>query len=196
MEHSILTKRAAILIGILFGLPIGSLVTLGIVGMVQQPIESPRTMNFGNVAVSIIKRNTANDKFADELWLMKDDWPFLFITSNKPDEVCRLILSEVNGKARFTLRASSAPGKWFSAMYGPSDLGGEFYQDIDFDGQFDIRKKIDNNGKVQSNHIYYKENWKQIDVFEEQKVISGNDTFIFQKDSGWQLEKVDKDKDN
>jgi len=197
MEESILTKRSAILIGILFGLPIGCLVTLGIVGIVQQPIEGLRTMKFGNVAVSIVKRNNANDKFAEELMFMKDNRAFLFITRNKPDdEVCRLILSDVGGKVRLTLSASSVPGKWFSAMYGPPDLGGEFYQDFYFDGQFDIRKKIDNNGKVQSNHIYYEENWKKIDVFRDQKAISGNDTFTFQKGSGWQLEKVAKDEEN
>lgn len=196
MEHSILTKRVAILIGILFGLPIGCLITLGIIGIVN-PIEIPRTMNFGNVTVSIVRRNYANENFAEELWLMKDDRPFLFIKRNKPDDkLCELILSDVNDKVRLALSASNVPGRWFSARYGPFNLGGEYYQDIDYDGQFDIKNKIDNNGKVQSNHIYYEENWKQIDVFHEQNAVSGTNTFTFQKDSGWQLEKVDKDKDN
>ena len=49
---------------------------------------------------------------------------------------------------------------------------------------------------MQSNYIYYEENWKKIDVFREQKAISGTNTFTFQKGSGWQLEKVGKDEEN
>lgn len=196
MEHSILTRRAALLIGLLFGLPIGCLITLGIIGMVQQPIENPRIMSFGDLTIRATIPKDPNDEFVEELWLAKAGRPFLFARRNNLGEVKRLILTNGKSDVILTLRASRAAGRWYSAMYGPSDLIGELYQDIDFDGQFDIRKKIDNNGKVQSNHIYYEENWKKFDVFKEQKVISGNDTFTFQKDSGWQLEKVEKDADN
>ena len=196
MEHSIITKRAALLIGLLFGLPIGCLVSLCIVGMVQQPIENPRVMSFGDLSILATIQKDPNDEFVEELWLTKNDRPFLFARRNKLDEVKRLILTNGKSDVILTLRASSSPGRWYSAMYGPSNLVGELYQDIDFDGQFDIRKKIDSNGNVQSNHIYYEENWKKFDVFQEQKVISGNDTFTFQKGSGWQLEKVEKDADN
>lgn len=187
MEHSILTKRAAILIGILFGLPIGCLVTLGILGMVQQPIEKPRIMRFGDVAIKVRIPKDPNDQFVEELWLTRHDRLFLFARRNKLGEVDRLILSDGKDKVILTLRASSKPGKWLSALYGPSDLVGELYQDIDFDGQFDLKTKIDCNDKVQSKHIYYEETWTKIDTLQEDKAISGTNTFTFQKDSGWQL---------
>jgi len=195
MESRILRRMFVVLIGILFGFPIGCLVTLGIMGLVQQSTAYPEVMKFGDFTICAIKHNDANDHFAADLMISKDGRPFLWAEKNKSGEVTNLSLADGAEHVILTLKTSHLPGKWIFSRYGSPDLIGESYVDIDFNGRFDIKAITDSNGKVLSRYIYFQGFWKKIDHFQKQKAFVGSDTFTFYSNLGWQLDETDKVED-
>lgn len=189
MGRIILTNRATMLIGVLFGLPIGSMLVLCIMGIKQSPIEKLKFMKFGDITIYSITRKDSNNGLAEELLMKKDGRLFLSVKKNTLGKLNDLMLSNGRDNIILNLKPSLKPGKWVSAYYGSNDLTGESYFDMNFDGHFDIKTIRDAQGKMQRS-IYFKRNWKQIDRFEYHKAISGSDTFVFDMNSGWQLEKV------
>ena len=189
MGRFILTNRSGMLIGVLFGLPIGSMLVLCIMGIKQLPIEKLRFMKFGDITIYSITRRDSNNGLSEELLMKKDGRLFLSVKKNTLGRLTDLILSNGRDNIILTLKPSSKPGKWVSANYGSNDLIGESYFDMNFDGHFDIKAILDAEVKMQRS-IYFQHKWKQIDRFGNQKAISGLDTFVFDMNSGWQLEKA------
>jgi len=177
------------LIGVLFGLPIGSMLVLCIMGNKQLPIEKLRFMKFGDITIYSITRKDPNNGLSEELLMKKDKRLFLSVKKNTLGRLSDLILSDGRDNIILTLKPSSKHGKWVSAHYGSNDLIGESYIDINFDGHFDIKAILDAEVKMQRS-IYFQHKWKQMDRFENQKAVSGSDTFFFDMNSGWQLEKA------
>ena len=187
MEYRILTKLSGLIVGLLFGIPIGCMTTIAIIGAAQHLKENPRVMKFGDITISAITQRDANDQFAEELLMTKDGNPFLWASRNSLGKVTDLSLANGKEEVILTLKASHEPSKWISARYGSSDLIGESYQDTDFDGHFDIKVMFDSNVKALSRYIYFNGIWKQVDGFQKQKAFLGSDVFIFHIGSGWQL---------
>ncbi len=191
MELRILTKRQAVLIGLLLGLPIGCVITLFVMGIALTPSENPRFMKFGDITISAIKERDANDQFAEELVITKDSRPFSWMSRNSLGEVTDFVLADGMNNVILALEASPKPGRWVSANYGPPDLIGESYHDEDFDGNFDIKLVLDNTNNTPSRYIYFKGTWKKIDRFQKPKAFLGSDIFTFYANSGWQLDETD-----
>lgn len=195
MEYRIPTKLSYTLIGILFGLPVGCLVSLVIIGIAQQPNENPRVFKFGDIIISAIKERYTNNQFAEQLLMTKNGREFLLANKNSLGKVTNLVLANDRDHIILTLEAASEPGKWISAKYGISERGvpiGDVYEDRDFNGRFDTKVKFSRSGKVLSRYIRFYGDWKRVDSFQGQKALSASDTFIFNKDFGWQLDETGK----
>jgi len=190
MERHIQKRLPSTKIGFLFGCSIGFVIALGIMGISQRSIENRRTMIFGDIIVSTLKPKDANDQNVEELLMAKDGRPFLYACRNSSGKVTDLTLSNGIKQTILVLKASRTPGRWIYAQYGPYDMIGELYVDLDFDGQFDAKAVVDRDGKTRKSQIYYQEDWKQVDYFRKAKAISKSESFTFDKDTGWQLEKT------
>lgn len=119
----------------------------------------------------------------------KGDRPFLSLRMNKTGKVTHLSLLGEDGKLRFTITASKELGKWEHAIYAGEGDGdyfvGEMFTDIDFDGQFDVKRVYDDTGKQISQHIYYNNIWETVEHGDLQKAISGQTKYRFDANSGW-----------
>jgi hypothetical protein len=191
MEHSIRLKLTFTLIGILLGFLIGCVVTFSIMRIPKQSTENPRIMKFGDITISALVPSDANDMYAEELTLTKNDRPFLWASRNSLDEVHNLFLIDGPHNFILSLEASKELGEWKYASYGSFDLKSEQYIDINFDGQFDIKMVLDKDGEILSRHIYYEGVWKQIEISQQHhKAVSGTDIFTFDNAYGWRLDKT------
>ena len=175
MERKVTTKLCFMFIGILFGLPIGSTIALGIMGIVQHPDENPRVFKFGDITIFAITHKNATNEFAEQLLMMKNGTEFLSASRNSLGNVTSLVLAKDKEHIIFSLKASSEPGKWKSARYGFSEHGiqyGDEYEDRNFDGRFDTRVKFNRSGKARALYIRFSGNWKQVDRFQGQKAFN------------------------
>jgi len=203
MKKSIRSKLACMLVGILLGCLIGCVVTLSIMRTPKQSIKNPRIMKFGDITISAEIPSDANDTYAEELTLKKNDKIFLYAFRNSLNKVPRLSLADGDHGIILMLYASKETGKWNNVCYSTPDMIGDEYIDIDFDGKFDIKVSFGNNSEVLSSHINYNGVWKKIDGLLEQhnvgrprNAISGSDIFTYHKDSGWQLDNTSKSEPN
>ncbi len=198
MKNIINSKLSLTIVGVLLGCLIGSVITFSIMRIPKQSIENPRIMKFGDITISALVPNDANDMYAEELTLYKNDREFLFTTRNSLDEVHNLCLGDGPHNFILSLEASKKPGKWRIASYGSLDPKCEQYVDINFDGQFDVRALMNKNEEIISRYIYYDGVWKQAESSQKykNKAVSGSDIFTFHKDYGWQLDDTSKNEPN
>jgi hypothetical protein len=198
MKNKINSKLSLTIIGILLGSLIGFLITFSVMRSPKQPIENPRIMKFGDITINAEIPSDANDTYAEELTLKKDDKIFLYAFRNSLNKVPRLHLADGDRGIILTLYASKEPGKWKNVCYCTPDMIGDEYFDLDFDGKFDVKVSFGNNNELLSYHIYYDGVWRKIEGMLEQRnwkqrrLISGSDVFIFKGNSGWQL--IDKNR--
>jgi len=194
MKNKINSKLSLMILGILIGSLLGCVVTFSIMRSPKQSIENPRIMKFGDITISAEIPSDANDTYAEELTLKKNDKIFLYAFRNSLNKVPRLHLADGDRGIILTLYASKEPGKWKNVSYCTPDMIGDHYTDIDFDGKFDVKVLFGTNNEWLSYHIYYYGVWRKIVGMLEQRnvgrprnAISGSDIFTFYKDTGWQL---------
>lgn len=204
-------KRSKALFGIIsgfLGIVIGIAISLliGAILCYVDPWTSltshPKT--FGDVKVWVQKPNLPADinvpdelfqEDSKELWMAKDDVPFLVISQNEGGKTNRLYLIKNKDNAIFWMDPLSTPGKWGYATYDGTHgngkpLAGEVFIDVDFDGRFDFKLALDDNGKPISRSILVDGVWQKIDhcSFEARTAIAGQISYTFDPNSGWQKE--------
>jgi hypothetical protein len=108
-----------------------------------------------------------------------------------------------NNKTVSTCEPMGESGLWHRFSYCKKDDGrfkGEMYLDIDFDGQMDLKRFFDDDGKITSTSIYKDQQWHKTSHY---KYDSSNAPFkveveieeipyIFEYDKGWLKQNVDK----
>lgn len=204
-------KRSKTLFGIIsgfLGIVIGITIslTIGAVLYYLEPdtllTDDPKT--FGDIKVWVQKRNLPADinvpdelfqKDSKELWMAKDDVPFLVISQNEGGKTNRLYLIKNKNNAVFWMEPLSTPGKWGYATYDGTHgngkpLAGEVFIDIDFDGRFDFKLALDNNGKPISRSILVDGVWQKTYrcSFKAGTAIVGQISYTFDPNSGWRKE--------
>jgi hypothetical protein len=182
-----LMRSRALLAGIAIGVPIGCLVALAAVGLIQES-EHPRTMTFGNVEVNALFLEKDNDPEKEYLLLRKDGKAFLWAARTIGGEVTEACLTNGPDQILLTLKSSSKRVEWVSAQYGRRLNGtntGTFYRDIDFDGHFDVRLGYNDDGRVVSREIDRNGIWVTVNRLKEREANAGADVYTFQPHSGW-----------
>lgn len=183
----------AILAGVALGVPIGCLVTLVAVGLIQET-EHPRTMTFGNVEVHAFFLGGDDDPEKECLVLQKEGKIFLWAARTIGGEVTEACLTNGPKQILLTLKSSSEPGEWVSAQYGRRRNGtmrGKIYRDIDFDGRFDARLVYDKHGRLISKEIDRNGMWFTVNRLQEREANAGADVYRFQSGLGWRWGRSD-----
>lgn len=128
------------------------------------------------------------------LFMTKADIPVLALHLDNTAKVSNLSLVREGPRTCLTMSASEKPGRWEHVIYAGSDGGnfttGEMYVDINFDGHFDTKHIFDDTGKRISSSIYYNNIWEPVDCCDFQKAVSGNISYRFSEDTGWQIAEV------
>ena len=125
------------------------------------------------------------------LMMTKDDIPFLTINQNEPGKIDVLVLLNDREEAVLSMKPLAASGKWGQIMYGKSNeagnLVGDVFVDIDFDGQFDVKHVMDDNGKRLSVSIFIDGSWQEVDrcSVKEMRADIGQTRYTFDPNSGW-----------
>jgi len=191
LPHAVLATRATLaVLGFLFGIPIGSLVTTAILGALPRAQEHPRVLRFGDITISAFTPKTGNSRVAEELLIKRNGRSFFWAAEAADGETMDMCL--VNGPERIVLTAKALAGcgTWGAVSYGWINGGirmGEHYQDMNFDGQFDAMSAHDGAGQVRFSRIYMQEEWKQVDRLEGRRAFLGKGVFVFDSSGGWQL---------
>lgn len=202
-------KRKSIMIAFFAGVIVGIVIVfaLGAIAYYLDPGTSltadPKT--FGDIKVWTQKPIPAEGVEAPvdiaqelhrQLWMTKDDVPFLMISQGKAGQITCLFLLRGPEEAVLSLDPSDTPGKWCNAVYSRSTEAGhpigDVYVDINFDGSFDLKVIVDQKGNRVSRSMFIDGTWIQIDSYrrEENRVVLGRRTYLFDPNSGlWQEER-------
>ena len=83
----------------------------------------------------------------------------------------KLVVYSNNCSGGLIMNKSETNGNWRNCRYfkkdkeGNASFEGEFYEDIDFDGQFDVKSKwLKCEKKVLVNYIYVNDDWEEVNV--------------------------------
>lgn len=191
---------------LLVGIVIGIAITL-LFGAIVSYLEGddllmePKT--FGSIKIWAQKPKVAKDaevpkgfyqEDAKELWMTKDDIPFLLITQNEAGKISHLYLLKNKNQPVLFMDPLSSPGKWGYATYSGADLTGkpvgDVFRDIDFDGHFDFKLALDSAGKRISRSIFINGSWQEVSScsVREKRAAIGQTRYTFDPNSGWQRE--------
>jgi len=141
--------------------------------------------------------NTSELDVSKMMFMAKGGIPFLAVGMNKSGKVDNLSLLDEGERTILLMTASADPAKWERLIYSspndaPNDVRnttGEMYVDNNFDGRFDIKYFFNDFGEKVSREIYIDQTWKKVDYCNFKKAKSGQTTYIFDIDSGWQVDK-------
>ncbi len=154
---------------------------------------------FGDIRIDVLKASnfegSINDPNIHEiLGMKKKNEPFLLIFQDKMGNTTALSLLKDKKSTVFTLKSLNAQGGWVQAVYiGANEAGKRvFLTDIDFDGRFDVKHVhvFDDTGKkIFSKYIYIDQIWQQVDRCNFREAKLGHITYVFDPNSGWQIER-------
>ena len=166
---------------------------IGIVSFALITIELRKVrgqvLQFGDCKIIAFTSQEPNESTTHELAICKiDNIPFLWAYKGRDGEVKELAIADgFNSKNQIFKVNSSGLGKgWTHGLYGRPDLNQEFYIDLDFNGQFDVKSILDPNGKS-IRKIYYNGEWLLLDRFSKKSAFSNNRGYSFKEKVGWQL---------
>jgi len=135
-------------------------------------------------------------KHSKELWMTKDDVPFLLISQDNDNKASCLYLVKNNKEPVFYMSPFGSLGKWGRATYskgsGKGYPVGDVFIDIDFDGHFDFKMLIDEKRKPIFRSIFVDGSWQNIDHFsiEKMKAAIGQTLYAFDPNDGsWKKQK-------
>jgi len=202
-------KRAGIsttyvfLTGIAIGV-VASLLFSIILSRSEPGMLTNRPKTFGNIKIWVQKPLVTKDEevpegfnheYAKELLMTNDDVVFLRISQSQTGEVSCLYLLKNNKEPVFYMKPWNTPSGWGRATYSKSSgsgyATGEVFIDIDFDGRFDFKMFLDNEGRLISRSIYIDGSWLEIEHANivEMRAALGQAHFAFDPDIGrWQAE--------
>jgi len=158
---------------------------------------------FGNIRIVVQKQEQHKDieipegllpEHTKELWMTKDDIPFLLITQDKRGKVNKLYLVKNNKRPVFWMEPWTSPGKWGNAMYSSvrlsKNLVADAFKDIDFDGRFDFKLTCTADGNGISRFIFVDESWHETDRYraEEMEARIKETRYAFDPNTGcWEI---------
>jgi len=163
--------------------------------------NSSRT--FGDIKIVVQKPAEPNGieipqgflaEHAKELWITKEDIPFLLITQDKAGKVNSLYLCKDPHRPVFWMKPLCAPGKWGNAVYSSVRLTekpvGDALKDIDFDGRFDFKLTGDADGNGISRFIFVNDSWQKVDYYSTKAMAARirETRYIFDPNTGcWEM---------
>lgn len=197
-----LSKRLRILVVFLMGLAVGVGLCL-LAGAVLLHLEpdtlGTRKKTFGDIEIWV--QNTSIEKGKEQqgirkppakvLWMAKKDIPFLMISQNELGEIDGFYVTKGEYTPVFDMKPVNGSGSWKHAMYtGETGIGyptGYVYVDIDFNGHFDVKLVLDDNGKKVSKFVYIDRNWKKVDALNATTgmAVSDGKQYLFSDEKGW-----------
>lgn len=203
-------KALATTIILFIGVAIGTAITLLLLYVAARSYSGSRTeltnqpRTFGDIKIWA-QRPKTDDKteipeellqeHAKELWMTKDDVPFLMISQNKANKASCLCLVKNNKEPVFYMSPFGRPGKWGQATYSKSSGAGyavgDVFVDIDFDGHFDFKIVMDEKGKPISRSIFVDGSWRNINSCNigKMKAATGQMLYTFDPNAGfWKRE--------
>jgi hypothetical protein len=146
---------------------------------VQEPLPSERTH-------PLIKGNVHK-----ELWMTVGDNPLIIIMQDPNGQITDFYLLKNEDQAILSMERSGSSGKWGPVYYGEGGTKGvprgDVYVDIDFDGRFDCKLAITNNGELRSRYIYFENAWVEVDDFSvgKKRATTGPTEYTFTPESDW-----------
>ena len=198
------SKVLILLIGIIIGIAIP--ITIGdISSYVHSDMElTGKPKKFGDIKIYVQKNKYPEDieipegllpEWSKELWMTKDEVPFLLITQDKAGKVNSLFLVKRKYRPVFRMEPLSSPGKWGNATYSCVQLKekpeGDAFKDIDFDGRFDFKLTCATDGNGISRAIFIDEHWQKIEHYstKEMEARIGETRYTFDPNIGcWQID--------
>ncbi|MHC4222119.1 MAG: hypothetical protein ACYST9_06825, partial [Planctomycetota bacterium] len=146
---------------------------------------------FGSINISATPHEPGSNR---TLLMTKDNIPFLAINTSESGEIRGLSLFKDNKNTLcFTMSTSDVPGKWERAIYANESKNGKFngemYIDINFDGQFNVKRTFNSVGEKTLEHLYVDQDWKQVDRCSLNKAILGQTKYYFDPNLGYWCEK-------
>ncbi len=190
-------RKILLTIIILFiGIVIGFILLLffgAIMSYIDPGTELNKPKKFGDVKIWTVEvasiENRETYDLSKTMVMTKDNFPFAEVAMDKAGKVKAFTLLGKPGEILFTMTASTEPGKWEYAIYAGGDdyPTGEGFTDINVDGHFDVKTIYDDTGKRLSREIYVDRTWKQIDHWDPNQAKSGETTYVFDEESGWQV---------
>lgn len=126
-----------------------------------------------------------------KLWITVDDEPLAVIIQDPNGRITDFYLLKNKEQAILSLERSDSSNNWEKAYYseGGSESvpQGDVYVDIDFDGRFDCKLAISDNGELLSRYIYFNNSWIEVDDFNISKssASAGPIEYVFTPESGW-----------
>jgi len=200
-KKSVSTNVFVFFVGIAVGISV-FLVFWLFLGGAGSTVLSGRPVTFGNVKIWAQKPVFAEgaevpegfyQKNAKELWMTKDDILFLFMTQDDSGKVGKLYLCKSDAEPVLYMISSDSSGRWGRATYSKSTKAGhavgDAFIDIDFDGRFDFKMVLDDEGNRISRSIYIDGSWRKVDQsdVDKFKAAVGQTLYTFDLRTGsWQ----------
>lgn len=137
------------------------------------------------------------------LAFQKNTIPFMYIYADENNKVCKISIVRFDAERPnvvFSMETDQSSGQWTQADYGNFDpqnstfRPGYGYEDIDFDGNFDIKFLLNEDGKSTSASIFLNDQWLQVEHWNaEKRLATVNKTlYIFAPEhGGWQQLHID-----
>ncbi|MHC4158652.1 MAG: hypothetical protein ACYSSO_06195 [Planctomycetota bacterium] len=156
-----------------------------------------RPKRFGDIEIRALDyENDEEDEGPDRtLMIKRNEIPFFYAAQDKDGKVKEAAVVGENESIRLKMKAVGEAGEWRGASYGcvtGDYIKGEWYFDINFDGQFDEKFLFDDDGELISKYIYVylDKEWRKAERLEKGKAITGDEkTYIFSDDTGWVINK-------
>ena len=125
------------------------------------------------------------------LLMTKNKELLLMVTQNEAGENIDLSLFDNTEYPIFKMEFLNTPGKWDNASYAGRNRVGDLFFDIDFDGHFDVKYVMDDNGKIISANIFINDKWQRVNNCraKDKTAILGETKYIFDANSGWVIHK-------
>jgi len=186
-------RMAHLLVGFAFGVGAGCLVVTAMIGWTYRPpVQSP-IWGFGDVRILCLSHKYQDGVVIDELRMKRGGRLFFSLMKDGAGKVNYLAIVDGGGSdIRLCLTASPESGTWVNAVYGGyarGDVGKEVYEDIDFDGIFDVletRAQTSSDGKERRVFIHLNDGWMAVDELRgDYTAVSGSETYTFRSPSEW-----------
>jgi len=130
------------------------------------------------------------------LAFLLDSKPFMYIYGYRNGRVRDMVMVDSRRGPMacvLSVEAADRPGEWHNLCYGnddPNDRSyhaGLLYEDIDYDGYFDIKHIRDDKGNIKHIFIDFRGVWLEVNSVDAEKGVAQREdlSYIFGPDTGW-----------
>lgn len=197
-----LSTRIVFFIGLAIGITMVFLIGVIMSRTIGKELTSG-SRTFGDIRIVVQKQGDPKGieipegllvEHAKELWIAKDDIPFLLITQDKAGKVNSLYLCKHPHRPVFWMKPLHSPGKWGNAVYSCVRLTekpvGDALTDIDFNGRFDFKLTCAADGNGISRFIFVDDSWQKVDHYsaKEMEATIRETRYTFDPNTGcWEM---------